>query len=156
MKILTTSRFEQKQEDKIDDILDRISKYGISSLSQGDREFLDKYAKESDGYYRIKIENSEIIFDLDKTMTYQGEFRVYGSVWFNNMRFDGHLFGKPKTIGFESYIFSKRYGEESLPFKYDLYTYIDKKYRSDIADNIWYEFERIWNRFSIKYFNNLN
>jgi hypothetical protein len=151
MKVLSFNNFDKSQEDRLNSILDRISKYGMESLAQSEREFLDKYSKENDGYYRVKLSSLEFIFDLDKTSTFQDEFRVYGSVFVNGLRFDGSLVGFPTGDGFEGFIFKKRNGEDFVKFGTDLGDWINDNLLDYelIQINDW--FRKIWTKFLIKY-----
>jgi hypothetical protein len=151
MKVLSFNNFDKSQEDRLNSILDRISKYGMESLAQSEREFLDKYSKENDGYYRVKLSSLEFIFDLDKTSTFQDEFRVYGSVFVNGLRFDGSLVGFPTGDGFGGFIFKKRNGEDFVKFGTDLGDWINDNLLDYelIQINDW--FRKIWTKFLIKY-----
>jgi len=153
MKVLNFNNFEKSQEERLDNILDRISKYGLNSLPQSEREFLDKLSKENDGYHRIKFNSMEFIFDLDKTSTFQDEFRVYGSIFVSGLRFDGSLVGFPTGEGFEGFIFKKRSGEEKIQFGTDLHDWIDNNLLEYelIQLNDW--LRKIWTKFLIKYGN---
>lgn len=54
-------------QERIDDILDKISKYGIDSLTPLEKEFLDSYksGKEVEAHDRIAREETESIFEDD-------------------------------------------------------------------------------------------
>lgn len=151
MKVLSFNNFGKGQEDRLNDILDRISKYNFNSLTQSDREFLDKYSKENDGYHRIKLNSFEFIFDLDKTSTFQDEFRVYGSIFVGGIRFDGSLIGFPSGDGFEGFVFKKRSGQEEVQFGTNLHDWVDDNLLEHelIQLNDW--LRKIWTKFLIKY-----
>lgn len=151
MKVLNFNNFDKSQEDRLNDILDRISKYKLDSLTQSDREFLDKYSKENDGYHRIKLSGFEFIFDLDKTSTFQDEFRVYGSIFVGGIRFDGSLIGFPSGDGFEGFIFKKRSGDESVQFGTDFGDWVNKNLLDYEVSEIEDWFVKIWTKFLIKY-----
>ena len=53
--------------ERMDDVLDKISKYGISSLTQLEKEFLDshKSGSEKESHDKISKEESETIFEDD-------------------------------------------------------------------------------------------
>jgi hypothetical protein len=54
-------------KERVDDILDKISKYGILSITQLEKDFLDAHAKgtESEVHDRITKEESEKVFEDD-------------------------------------------------------------------------------------------
>lgn len=151
MKVLSFNNFDKSQEDRLNSILDRISKYGMESLAQSEREFLDKYSKENDGYHRIKLGSLEFIFDFDKTSTFQDEFRVYGSIFVDGLRFDGSLIGFPTGDGFEGYIFKKRNGDESVQFGTDFDDWSVLNLLEFELSELHDWLTKIWAKFLIKY-----
>jgi hypothetical protein len=54
-------------DDRMNDILDKISKYGINSLSKMDKEFLDSYHinKQEEVHKKILKNEFELVFDDD-------------------------------------------------------------------------------------------
>lgn len=93
---------------RLDDILDKISKYGISSLRLDESEFLDSYkiGKEDEFHDRIKFKESEIIFEdeyfkfeLDKIIYLENNTQYLGTLYvpeliYHNKKIDGRLSGK--------------------------------------------------------------
>lgn len=55
----------KKINDRVDDILDKISKYGIKSLTKLEKEFLDSFSKgkEKELNEKLNIEESRIVFE---------------------------------------------------------------------------------------------
>ena len=54
-------------KERVDDILDKISKYGINSISELEKEFLDAHSKgeEEDVHKKITKQESETVFEDD-------------------------------------------------------------------------------------------
>lgn len=54
-------------QERIDDILDKISKYGVSSLTSLEKEFLDSYSsgKEKETHNKIALEENDSVFEDD-------------------------------------------------------------------------------------------
>ncbi len=54
-------------QERIDDILDKISKYGLVSLTKIEKEFLDAYSKgdETESHNKLRFIESETIFEDD-------------------------------------------------------------------------------------------
>jgi len=107
MKHLKT--FEGYHDSHLDGILDKISKSGISSLSDNDKKFLDAY---KDGDDKImseieRIENQRTFISSDKYFTfrlsyseespdgiyYYGTLTVPDLVWENGKTIDGEMEG---------------------------------------------------------------
>jgi hypothetical protein len=97
--------------ERADDILDKISKYGISSLSSIEKEFLDAHSSgtESEVHDRISKEESENIFEDDQgyfkfehieTEDYGEEVHYIGVLYVpdleltNSRRLEGRLEGR--------------------------------------------------------------
>ncbi len=97
--------------ERTDDILDKISKYGIKSLTQLEKEFLDshKSGKEEEAHDKIAKEEIESVFEDDngyfkfehsETEDYGGEIHYIGTLyvpdleWPNGKRLEGRLEGK--------------------------------------------------------------
>lgn len=97
--------------ERMDDILDKISKYGMKSLTQLEKEFLDSHSigKEEEIHNKIKSFESESVFEDDRgyfkfehteTEDYGDEIHYIGTlyvpdlVWENGRRIKGVLYGK--------------------------------------------------------------
>ena len=97
--------------ERTDDILDKISKYGIKSLTQLEKEFLDshKSGQEEEAHDKIGKEEIESVFEDDngyfkfehsETEDYGGEIHYIGTLyvpdleWPNGKRLEGRLEGK--------------------------------------------------------------
>jgi hypothetical protein len=97
--------------ERVDDILDKISKYGIKSLTQLEKEFLDshKSGQEEETHDKIAKEESESVFEDDRgyfkfehteTEDYGDEIHYIGTLyvpdleWPNGKRLEGRLEGR--------------------------------------------------------------
>lgn len=85
-------------KERVDDILDKISKYGMSSLSSIEKEFLDAHASgtESEVHDRITKEESERVFEDDhgyfkfehkETEDYGDEIHYIGVLYVPDLEF---------------------------------------------------------------------
>lgn len=98
-------------KERVDDILDKISKYGIKSLTQLEKEFLDSHqsGKEEEIHDKISKEESESVFEDDyghfkfeheETEDYGDEIHYIGTlyvpdlVFANGKRIEGILQGR--------------------------------------------------------------
>jgi hypothetical protein len=98
-------------QDRIDDILDKISKYGISSLTALEKEFLDAHSKgnEKEIHDKIAKEEQECVFEDDngyfkfeykETKDYGDEVHYIGTLYVPDLEFpngkklEGRLEGK--------------------------------------------------------------
>lgn len=98
-------------QERIDDILDKISKYGISSLTPLEKEFLDSYSKgnEKEIHDKIAKEEQECVFEDDngyfkfehrETEDYGDEVHYIGTLYVPDLEFpngkklEGRLEGK--------------------------------------------------------------
>lgn len=98
-------------KERVDDILDKISKYGMNSLSEIEKEFLDAHASgtESEVHNRITKEESEKVFEDDygyfrfehkETEDYGDEVHYIGTLYVpdiefeNGKRLEGRLEGR--------------------------------------------------------------
>ena len=98
-------------QQRVDDVLDKISKYGIDSLTQLEKEFLDshKLGKEEEAHDKITKEESESVFEDDfghfkfeheETEDYGDEVHYIGTlyvpdlVWSNGKTIKGVLYGR--------------------------------------------------------------
>lgn len=98
-------------KERVDDILDKISKYGILSLSKIEREFLDAHASggELEVHKRLTKEESETVFEDDQgyfrfehkeTRNYGDELHHIGTLYVPDLEFnksnrlEGRLEGK--------------------------------------------------------------
>ena len=100
-QVLTYSMFKESQE-YTDKILDKISQYGIDSLTNKEKEFLDSHkdGKEEETFNRIKNEFSDTIGDIKVKFIYEntdkddGFLTHYGKLILNNggtYEFDGSI-----------------------------------------------------------------
>ena len=97
--------------ERVDDILDKISKYGIKSLTQLEKEFLDshKLGQEEEIHDKLAKEESETVFEDDKgyfkfehteTEDYGDETHYIGTLyvpdleWPNGKKLEGRLEGR--------------------------------------------------------------
>jgi hypothetical protein len=97
--------------ERVDDILDKISKYGIKSLTQLEKDFLDshKIGNEEEIHDKLAKEESETVFEDDngyfkfehtETEDYGDEVHYIGTLyvpdleWPNGKRLEGRLEGK--------------------------------------------------------------
>lgn len=98
-------------KERLDDILDKISKYGIDSLNSMEQEFLDshKSGDEEEIHKKISIQESENIFEDDsgyfrfehkETEDYGNEMHFIGTIYVpdlalpNGRKVEGRLTGK--------------------------------------------------------------
>jgi hypothetical protein len=98
-------------KEREDDILDKISKYGIKSLTPLEKEFLDSYkiGKEEEVHDKIAKEESETVFEddnglfkfeFDSCEEYEDEIHYLGTLYVpdlvfeNGKRIEGILGGK--------------------------------------------------------------
>ena len=124
--------------ERTDDILDKISKYGIKSLTQLEKEFLDshKSGKEEEAHDKIAKEEIESVFEDDngyfkfehsETEDYGDEVHYIGTLyvpdleWPNGKRLEGRLEGR--LVVFED-------GSTSP----DFYHYVDEKTYYDVFE----------------------
>lgn len=116
-------------QERIDDTLDKISKYGISSLTAIEKEFLDSNSegKEKEFHDKMKFEENESVFEDDsgrfkfeykETEQYDGEVHYIGTLYVPDLDLgegtviEGRLDGK--IIFYNS-------GQTSLDFEKDGY-----------------------------------
>lgn len=98
-------------KERVDDILDKISKYGMKSLTPLEKEFLDSHSqgKEEEVHNKITKVESESVFEDDQghfkfeheeTEDYGDEIHYIGTlyvpdlVWPNGKRIEGVLYGR--------------------------------------------------------------
>lgn len=98
-------------KERVDDILDKISKYGMKSLTPLEKEFLDSHSqgKEEEVHSKITKVESESVFEDDQghfkfeheeTEDYGDEIHYIGTlyvpdlVWPNGKRIKGVLYGR--------------------------------------------------------------
>ena len=113
MKIMKhLMRYEgYSSKERVDDILDKISKYGMHSLTHLEKEFLDSHSqgKEEETHDKITKEESESIFEDDfghfkfeheETEDYGDEIHYIGTLYVpdlvfpNGKRIEGVLYGR--------------------------------------------------------------
>lgn len=98
-------------QERIDDILDKISKYGMSSLTSLEKEFLDSYSKgnEKEMHDKISKKEQECVFEDDsgyfkfeykQTEDYGDEVHYIGTLYvpdlelLNGEKLEGRLEGR--------------------------------------------------------------
>lgn len=98
-------------KERADDILDKISKYGIKSLTSGEKEFLDshKVGKEEELHDKLSKSENETVFEDDNGLFkfefescedygdethYVGTLYVPDLVWPNGKTIEGRLEGR--------------------------------------------------------------
>lgn len=103
-------------QERQDEILDKISKYGISSLTADEKEFLDSYSKgeEEDIHKKLNFHENDIIFEDDdghfkfefqELEDYGDEKHIIGViyvpdlVWETGHRIEGRLEGRIVDFG---------------------------------------------------------
>lgn len=128
-------------KERVDDILDKISKYGMSSLSSIEKEFLDAHASgtESEVHDRITKEEAETVFQDDngyftfehtETEDYGDEVHYIGVLYVpdlefpNGQRLEGRLEGRIVVydngqVSPDFYSISKKANQD----KYDLFEF---------------------------------
>jgi hypothetical protein len=128
-------------KERVDDILDKISKYGISSLSKLEKEFLDSHAsgKEEEIHSKITKEESETVFEDDngifkfehtETEDYGDEIHYIGTLYVPDLEFPngkkikGRLEGRiiVYSNGSTSPEFFSTYGKKNED-KYDIFEF---------------------------------
>lgn len=122
-------------QERQNDILDKITKYGIDSLTPLEKEFLDAYSmnKESETHDKIKyLENEKIFedesgrfkFEYKETEEYEDEIHHLGTIYVPSMDIDGE-----KMEGrLEGRIIRYRNGSTALEFEkgeYDVFDYCE-------------------------------
>lgn len=98
-------------KERVDDILDKISKYGIKSLTQLEKEFLDSHKSGKEEEYHDKLAKSEtettfeddnglFKFEFDSLEDYGDETHYLGTLyvpdleWPNGKKIEGRLEGR--------------------------------------------------------------
>jgi len=121
-------------QNRLDDILDKISKYGIKSLTELEKEFLDSYSigKESESHDKVSKKESELVFEDDfgrfkfeykNKVDHASEIEYYGTlyvpdlVWEDGKRINGSIEGK--------IVYYKNNGQATLYFEKDGYDVFD-------------------------------
>lgn len=100
-------------QQRVDDLLDKISKYGINSLNKLEKEFLDahKTGKEEEVHNLLTKKESESTyeddsgmfrFEFDKIEKVDDEFRYYGTIYLPNLTISGKVISG-KLYGYISY-----------------------------------------------------
>lgn len=97
--------------DRTDEILDKISKYGISSLTKSEKDFLDSFKSGEEENYHEKLSKSEnetvfeddnglFKFEFESCDKYDDETHYFGTLyvpdleWDNGKRIEGRLEGR--------------------------------------------------------------
>lgn len=139
-------KFETYQQDKVDEILDKISKSGMSSLSKNELDFLDAFGKgdkdklihleyesglkdfkSTDGYFSFKLSQVD---DYGSEKKYYGIITVPDIVWESGKRIDGTMEGHILVLNNDTKVpvFDK-HGYDILEFcnglEYELDNFID-------------------------------
>ena len=89
-------------QQRVDDLLDKISNYGINSLNKLEKDFLDahKMGKEEEVHNILTKKESECTFEddsgmfrfeFDKIEKVDDEFRYYGTIYLPNLTIGGKL-----------------------------------------------------------------
>lgn len=127
-----------------DDILDKISKYGISSLSKMEKEFLDSFSKgeENETHDRISKEESGKVFEegyfkfeYEETEDYGDELHHKGILYVPDLVFED---GKKIEGRLEGRLIVYKNGETSPEF----YSAEDKDYEIfDFCNGLEYELD---------------
>ena len=103
-------------QERQDEILDKISKYGIASLTTDEKEFMDSWSegKEEEVHKKLNYHENEIVFEDDSGLfkfefqeleEYEDEKHIIGViyvpdlVWDNGERVEGRLEGKIVDFG---------------------------------------------------------
>jgi hypothetical protein len=103
-------------QERQDEILDKISKYGISSLTPDEKNFLDSYSqgKEEETHKKLKYHENEVVFEDDKGYfkfefeeleDYGNEKHIIGTiyvpdlVWEDGSTVEGRLEGRIVSYG---------------------------------------------------------
>ena len=98
-------------QERLNDILDKISKHGVSSLTTLEKEFLDSHSsnKENEVHDKIKYLESDKVFEddngyfkfeYDKTENHGDELFIFGTIyvpkieWENGEEIEGRISGK--------------------------------------------------------------
>lgn len=98
-------------DDRLDEILDKISKFGIDSVSKEEKSFLDsyKYSKEEYEHKNLQLIENETVFEDDSGLFkfelrdiqyYKKETHIIGVIYVPDLKFrsgkkiDGRLEGK--------------------------------------------------------------
>lgn len=127
-------------ETKVDEVLDKISKYGIGSLTLLEKDFMDTYSLgcEEDILQRLEIlenaciyEDSNFKFELKETKVmldetyYIGTLYVPDIVFDNGVRVDGNLEGKIICFGNGTYAleFDKKLIMKKKQIVYEVYDF---------------------------------
>lgn len=131
---------EFSSQDKTDELLDKISKYGISSLTSHEKEFLDAVSTGDDEEVKSKMKSLEtdqifednyFKFELDDTK-YEGDGIYYiGTLYVPDMEFEdgrrieGDLKGRIILHNDGSYAldFEKTVYEKGREVKYDVFEF---------------------------------
>jgi len=89
-------------QQRVDDLLDKISNYGINSLNKLEKDFLDahKMGKEEEVHNILTKKESECTFEddsgmfrfeFDKIEKVDDEFRYYGTIYLPNLTIGGKV-----------------------------------------------------------------
>lgn len=124
-------------KERVDDILDKISKYGIKSITPLERKFLDAHSVGNEDEFNDRIAKEEkeftfedemgyFKFEYQETEYYNGEIHYIGIIyvpdieWANGKRIEGRLEGR---------IVAYKNGQNSPEFeknKYDIFEFCDR------------------------------
>ena len=131
---------EYSVQNKIDEILDKISKYGISSITSHEKEFLDAYStgdekvtkdKMGELYRDIVLEDSYFKFELEDKKENGNEVEYTGTLYVPDLEFEngrkieGDLKGKLIVYknGTYSLDFTKKSYEKGKEVEYDVFEF---------------------------------
>jgi hypothetical protein len=139
-------KFETYQQDKVDEILDKISKSGMQSISKNELDFLDAFGKDDkdklihleyeSGLKDFKSNDGYFAFKFSHVDDYGGEKKYYGTITVpdlvceNEKRIDGTIEGYILVLNNDTKVpvFDKN-GYDILEFcnglEYELDNFID-------------------------------
>ena len=131
-------------QERLDEILDKISKYGIESISKEEKEFLDshKHNKEEEFHKKLQFKENEIIFEDDNNYfsfefkdleKYDDELHIKGVLYVPDIEFEDDRKIKGRLEGtivvFEGGDFTldfyKETREKNKKVTYDIFEFIE-------------------------------
>lgn len=125
-------------QQRVDDLLDKISKYGLKSLTQLEKDFLDahKTGGEEELHNILTKKESECTFEddsgmfkfeFDRTEKVDDEFRYYGTIYLQDLSIGGKIISG-KLHGYISYhtisgFISPEFYKSENSKKYDIFDF---------------------------------
>lgn len=133
---------EYSSQKRVDEILDKISKYGIFSMTTKERDFMDAYSsgdpKETQDKLSILdkdviFENTHFKFELENTIignhevTYKGTFYVPDMILIDGTTLEGNIYGELIVYKNGTYIlnFDKRVMVKGNELIYEIYEFCE-------------------------------